>query len=63
MIKQPIIRPPWRRVIVIGPGCEEEIRKIGKEARKLEGKILEEVVVNPELKNCQEYSIKQERTH
>ena len=63
MIKQPIIQPPWRRVIVIRPGCEEEIRKIGKEARKLEGKILEEVVVNPELKNCHEYPVKQEREH
>ena len=63
MSKRQTIVPPWRQVIVIKPGCEEEIRKAGENARRIEGDIKQEIILNPELKHCHEYPVKQEREH
>lgn len=62
MARQPTIKPPpWQRIIVIRPGCEEEIKKVGEEARKIEGPIIKTVIIDLAPENHLKYPTKQER--
>jgi hypothetical protein len=67
MLPQSVAKPPWLRVIVVKPGCEEEIKEAGVEASKkpIEVPLLSnETTIDPTLTHCRQYPekpIKQER--